>query len=52
MVNEAFGELDEVISARIEPCRLTRALHGGQDQARKRANDRNDDQELDEGKTV
>ena len=48
VVDEAFGELDEVISARIEPCGLTRALHSGQDQPRERADDRYDDQEFDE----
>ena len=49
MVNEAFGELDEIIAAGVHPTRFTCALHGGQDQARQRADDRDDDQHLDEG---
>jgi hypothetical protein len=49
MVDESFGELDEIIAAGVEPTRLTRALHGRQDQARERADDRDDDQHLDEG---
>ena len=48
MVDEALGELDEVIAAGVETPRLARALHGGQDQPRERADDRNDDQHLDE----
>ena len=49
MVDEAFGELDEIIAAGVEPTRLTRVLHGRQDQPRERADDRDDDQHLDEG---
>jgi hypothetical protein len=49
MVDETFGELNEIIAAGVEPTRFARALHRRQDQARERADDRYDDQHLDEG---
>ena len=49
VVDDALGELDEVIAARVEPASLTCVLHRGQDQAREGSDDRDDDQELDEG---
>lgn len=49
MVDEAFGELDEIIAAGVEPTRLTRVLHGRQYQPCQRADDRDDDEHLDEG---
>ena len=47
VVDEAFGELDEIIAAGVKPTRLTRVLHGRQDQPRERADDRDDDQHFD-----
>jgi len=52
MVDEAFGKLNEIITAGVEPTRLTRVLHGRQDQPRERADDRDHDQQFDQGKTV
>ena len=51
-MDEAFGELDKIIAARVEPTRLTRVLHGRQDQPRESADDRDDDQHLDEGESA
>ena len=52
MVNESLGELDEIIAACVEPTRLPRTLHGGQDQARERADDRNNHEQLHEGEAA
>ena len=49
MVDESLGEMNEVIAASVETTRLARTLHGGQDQARERADDRDDHEHLDEG---
>ena len=49
MVDEAFGELDEIITARVETTRFAGTLHGGQNQPRERADDRNDHEHLHEG---
>jgi len=46
------AELLELILAGSPPCRLTSALHGRQEQADQRGNDRDDDEQFHQRKTV